>query len=330
MSFNAGKNKSKSESGGPYWENTFNSENKSGSQTNAVNMGPWAGQQPYLTDVFDAAQRLFSGAQGANQNTQDAYKQYGDVSQSQLDRAQGQQGGMESAWNALRGQQQQATDRYNQVVDGVLGMGMNDFQQQAADFAGKNPYLDQAVSQSWGNAQKMLNQQVGGAGGINHGASMGGNMASSRAGVAEGLATSEAANNAQQNELAMRQAAYDQGLGQANQVHQGRMGMAGLLEQNAGDMAQLLGGQQASEAAYQQMIEQALSGIIGGAAGGEQSMWNPLGNYYGIVGDKSWGDSGSNTTSYNESSSGYGNTQGETPKTKSKSSGWNFGFSFGG
>jgi len=237
MSFNQSSGKSSS-------QEQFSSDarsNKSGSGTTSEqsSSGPWAQQQPYLEQIFGSAQQLFDSSQGANQATQDAYGQAAGYQQDRLGTVGGQEAQMAQNWDQLRQQQQNATGRYNQVVDDVLRQGMGDFQQQAADFAGANPYLDQAVEQSWNNANKMLDRQVGGAGGIDHAASMGGNMSSSRAGVAQGLATSEMADAAQQNELALRQAAYDQGLGQSNALYQGRMGMAGQLEQNAGDMARL-------------------------------------------------------------------------------------------
>jgi hypothetical protein len=304
MSFNKSESKSSSQER----FDQHSTSNKSGSRatTDQMSRGPWAEQQPYLQEVFGGAQDIFNQSQGANQYTQDAFNRVARDGYYRLDNTYSQEQAMADNWDQLRQQQQGATQRYNQVVDEVLRQGMGDFQQQASDFAGDNPYLDQAVNQSWGNAQDMLDRQVGGAGGINHSASQGGNMASSRAGVAEGLATAEMTDAAQQNELALRQQAYDQGLNQANRVHEGRMGMASTMEQTAGDMARLLAGQQAAQQGYQQMAGQAHDMITANSLGAEQAHWNPIQNYMNLVGQRNWGQEGSSTrnTEYQEEGSG--------------------------
>jgi hypothetical protein len=309
-------------------ENT-NSQ-RSGERTTTDN--PWEAQSPYLQDTFYEAQRAYNNAYGMGQQERGAYQQGMDVTGQQLDRTLGNQGAMEGAWQGLRDMQQQAAAKYNGVVDQVLGTTMGNIQSQAAEFAGNNPYLQSAIDQSWGNAQKLLGQQVGGAGGINHQAASSGNMSSSRAGVAEGLATSEMADRAQQNELALRKGAYDQGIGQANQMLGNQMSMAQMLKTNPAEAAALLQGQQGADLAYQDVINQALGQQLGfsqGEQGGmidQQQQWQNLGNYYGIVGANNWG--GTTDTEYDEEGTGYGTRKGtEYGKTKDSSSDWGFSLS---
>jgi hypothetical protein len=337
MSFNSKESKSSSHQNTTGYSDTItNSNYNTQSDRNYTDrnwQGPWNQQAPHLQNIFGAAQDMFNQSQGdANQLTRDAYWRAEDAFGGMYDQAthQGQQ--MEDRWNNLQGQQQQATQRYNQLTDEILQQGMGDFQQQAADFAGQNPYLDQAIDQSWDNANQMLDQQVGGAGGIDHSASQGGNMSSSRAGVAEGLATAEMADRGQQNELALRQAAYDQGLGQANQLHQGRMNMAGMMEQNPAEMARLLQGQQGSQAGYQGMQSGALQGQMGAAEGHEQSMWNPVNNYMNIIGANNWGSEGTQSgySSENRQKTGYAESHTDRAGTstgsgRNSSSGWGVG-----
>jgi hypothetical protein len=233
------------------------------------------------------------------------------------------------AWDRLQGQQQKATDRYDQMVDKMLGVGVGDFQEQAAQFAGQNPYLDEAVSQSWQNAQKLLGEQVGGGGGISHAASLGGNTSSSRAGVAEGVATAEMADRAQQNELALRQAAYDQGLEQANALYGGQLGLTGMIEQNAADTASLLTGQQGAQTGYQDFISQLTASVPAYMQEYEQAGWSPIQNWYDIIGSNQWGELGTRGGWSREVEDAQGHVQGETPKSRSwgTSRGSSFGIS---
>jgi hypothetical protein len=141
----------------------------------------------------------------------------------------------------------------------------------------------------------MLGRNVGGVGGINHSAGASGNMSSSRAGVAEGLARSEMADLGQENELALRQQAYTQGLGQANQMLGNKMNMAGMLQTGPADMAALLQGQQASSAGFQDMQNNNLQNQMGWASrmdGGSwhnDNQWNNMQNAWNIIGGRSWG-----------------------------------------
>jgi hypothetical protein len=304
-------------------------QKQQGSRSTSDN--PWEAQAPYLQNLFAGAQNLRQQGQTMGGAERAAYETGLDVTQQQLGDTQASAQGLMGAWDQLRGHQRDLTGKYEGVVDKVLGTTMGGLQGQAADFAGNNPYLDQAVQSSWDNANKMLGQQVGGAGGINHQASSSGNMSSSRAGVSEGLATAEMADRGQQNELALRQSAYDQGLGQANQMVANDMTMAAMLEQNPADAAMILQGQQGSQAGYQDMINNILSNQIGyaqGQQGGrmdQQQKWDNLNNFYGIIGANNWG--GSSDTDYKESSTGTNKTKG-TSLGKTKGSQFGFGLAY--
>ncbi|MBO8085919.1 MAG: hypothetical protein J7D61_07755 [Marichromatium sp.] len=303
---------------------------ETGSYTQQSN--PWDQQAPYLQGMFQQAWGLMGNTPMGSQE-RDAYSAGHTNMQQRVGDLQGAQTDMSGQWDALKQQQQQQAARYDGVVDNILGTSAQDMQQQAAQFAGSNPYLDQAIEQSNANASRMLGQTVGGAGGINHQAASAGNMSSSRAGVAEGVARSEYANQAQQNELALRQNAYDQGLGQANQLLSNRMAMSGQLQSGVGDAAALLQGQQAANQGYYGLIDSALQQQLGyaqGQQGGylDQQRWqDALQNAWGIIGSNNWGGTESGYSDSTKNAWEHGESAG-TSNSKTKSSGSSAGFSF--
>jgi hypothetical protein len=136
------------------------------------------------------------------------------------------------AYGGLVADSRAATERYNRVVDDLLGTSLPDMfggtmptvsrvapatapSTSVGGWTESNPYLEPSIEASWDRADRMMGRSIGGTGGLNQAASASGNMASSRAGVAEGVARSEWADSAHENELAMRLASHEGAMNRA-------------------------------------------------------------------------------------------------------------------
>lgn len=310
----------------------------SGSQDENWDWGPWKPQADQLRNVWDEAQGQYQRGvpqgdryAGQSQEQQDAYRQGHDWASGRA--AEGaDQYGMMDRWGDLYQQHQDRTNQWGGMVDSLWGTSAGDLQQEASRLAQNDPYVNQAIDQSWGNVNRQLDRRLGGAGGINDVASATGNMDSSRAGVAEGVARSEATTAGQQAELAMRQRAYDQAQGLVGQQMDRRMGVAGMYEPDEGYGLGLVQGGQQIDAANDQRQRQFYSDMEASGQGmtaqdqiardNEYSRWadewGNVQNYNDIVGGQNWGQQGNRRTDTESWSN-----------TKNKSSGWSLGGSVG-
>jgi len=142
------------------------------------------------------------------------------------------------------------------------------------------------------------------------------------------------ADAAQQNELALRQAAYDQGLGQANTMYAGQQNMAAMLEQNPAQMAAILSGGQAADLGYQGIINPALQNMAQGSVGAAQQQWAPIQNFYDILGSNNWGGESTRTGRTVEDAFMSSNSKTDVRAAgnevgRTKESGSDFGFNLG-
>jgi len=333
--FGGGNEKTSSYSEGDGWFNNadtsqLNKANRSGSSE-----APWGPQSFQVDNLFDRAQYMMDNASGLSDREQYVYGEA-------ADRARELAGGLMSDLGIGSGRSyggQGGGGNFANVMNQVEGRGPSELLSDATMWGENNPYLESAIEQSWKNAQKYLDRNVGGAGGLNAAAAGTGNMASSRAGVAEGLARAEMADAGQQNELAARQAAFSQGLGasldQLGLIAQQGSAAAGLdstLASNATRRA--IADQEAklSGAALINELMGSAAGYAGGMEGGSMSnaaLWDALARGSDIIQARDWGG---DTTSYDDASvSGIDRSWGESKETgysRGNSSMSGQGFSF--
>lgn len=298
-----------------------------GGKTETTNqkVDPWAPQQPYLLNSFSEAQKTYDASKDQPGYTGDMVAGYG----------AGDSAGIKSIgdWAQSTGQTgvntQMAggTNLFNQGATGMgeVDQGLKDFGAKdwtanhldnAAKYAG-NPFMQQMIDASTADAKRTFSEET--MRGIDQNAAMTGNMNSTRSGIAAGVAQRGLADFTGNTSATMRGAAWDKGLdmsqGDQGMILQSLMGRGDIT----GNMVQA--GQGAMDSAFAN--EAGLMGLNASVAemnkantqaGLDNSMakteyadnkdWNNLNQYYGIVGDKLWGNQTTGTTKTKEQPSG--------------------------
>lgn len=254
-------------------------------QTVTNNTAPWAGQQPYLSDVFAQAQAL-NNAPGPSYFP----------------------GKVTAAPDALTGQAQQAVLNANPAVQGLgeTAAATNTFNMTDARDVNSNPYLRSAIDAAIRPLTEQFTESGGALQQTREGAQLSGQYGSSRQGIAEGLANKAYINKVGDVASTMASHGYDTGLDASvkatalnPQVQQGLLAPASNLDavgqqRNAYEQAaiddainkwnyeQNLTG--AKLAQYQNLVQgnfggqsSGLSTATGGSRGGSNNMLGILG-----------------------------------------------------
>jgi len=292
---------------------------KTQQETKNENHDPWVGQQPYLKEAFAEAQGIYN-----NQKGQPGYK--GDFvatgTPAMYDAFNGAMG-----WAGNQGQTaantavgtgvtnaQQGTEALGQVQQGLTDFRNKDWTQTHIDNAGRyadNPFMQAMVDSATADAKRTFSEET--MRGIDQNAAAGGNTLSTRAGVAAGIAQRGLADTVANTSAGLRGAAWDNGLkmsqGDQASILSALMGQGGLA---ADQIKTGLAGLETGSTIGQRNLDQQvlastmLTGLDQGKLDNEIAKheyasaqpWEQLGNYWSVVGDKSWGGTvtGSSTT----------------------------------
>lgn len=293
---------------------------------------PWGQQAPYLTDMFQRAQAML-GTQNFNTQERDSAWRGYDWSQGQADNLRAAESALMGKWDDVYNRQVAEAGRYSRLANDIADTTVGDIRNQATDFAENNPYIDQAIEQSWTGVNKLLDRNVGGVGGINHAAGASGNMSSSRAGVAEGLARSEMADYGQENELGLRKSVFDQGVGVATDLLGNKVSLAGQMAPyaHAGVAGNILAGMQNTQAGYDDLLNRNYLAQMGFASGlpygsqDQNASWNQMLQAWDVIGRNNWGGSGTSTSTSEMERKGTSTNQ---SSAKGSSKGFGFDTSF--
>ena len=135
-----------------------------GSSTTVQKADPWSGQQPYLKDIFEEAQKLYQNGGMApdyypGQTVADQSKWTQDALQMQADRAQNGSSLIDNAGNAMN----------NITTGGALAnnQGLNTLNQLSQE---DNPYVDELYNRANAQAQSAVNGNFSAAGRYGSGA----------------------------------------------------------------------------------------------------------------------------------------------------------------
>ena len=282
------------------------------SQASLETTSPWSVQQPFI-------EQAFQGAQGAYNNQSQAVPYSGDffaqVTPQQREALGGlfnfgQNQGMGAANQQIQGGGSllnQGVSNVGQASQGLFGMAGQDPTQaniQAAGQYADNPYISGQVDAAMRDSVRNYTEGV--APQLTRNESISGNLNSSRGGVARGIAERGLQDQAGDISSQLRGQAYQQGISQASadrgqnlQALQsaGTLGSqaaaSGLSGLSAGVNTGIASGQAAQGAADagQALNQQSIDNGLAKYEYSQQFPWQALNNYYGIVGDKSWGSS---------------------------------------
>jgi hypothetical protein len=254
---------------------------------------PWGAQGDNVQAAWGQAWNTYANANNLNTSTSQDITNYKDYLTNSLNARNRELSTIPNEWNAALDREQRDYTKWKGYINQLVGnLGTAD--EYAADFAGKNPYLDQSVDSMWNNVERVLAENIYGAGGVDHQAQISGNMSSSRAGVAEGNARADAARTGQEAELGLRSDAYTQGLNQWATDQDILYNTAGQLLSGKGDRSDLLRGKADSMTAVNNAINDTYSSIINLDSLNSSNNWNSINNLWNILGSNSWGASTSN------------------------------------
>ena len=278
---------------------------------------PWGPQQEYLTGAFAEAKQIYD-----TQKAQNDPGYQGDFY------AQPRPEQIQSYQNSIDFSNNQGREAYDRTLNnggilsqlGLLGSAgaqgglasMTGDQTQnnlnAAGAYSNNPDLSGMVDASMRDARRQVYEQA--LPEMNRAAAATGNMNSSRAGVAQGVLERGLAEKAMDVSSQMRGAAWQDGLGRAQQDFQARAGIYGAMGQQGSSLAQL--GTNASQTGVNMAKDNAIIASLGneGMYTMDQNRinnelakidytqakpWTNLQNYWNVVGDKSWGGTTTST-----------------------------------
>lgn len=283
--------------------------------TQATDTGPSKFQQPYLDTAFNAAQGIYNNQAGTPFYQGDTYAGMTDSAKATLEGLKGFAGstGLNSAnqlsqmGSSLIGNAGKATAALDQFSQ-LAGTDATAANIKGASAYADNPYLDAQIDANSRDVVRNLNEQT--LPGIDRQASATGGINSSRAGVAAGIATRGAQDRVADISATMRGQAYSQGLGLAQQDRAQTLGALSTAANGYGNLAgqgasALGAGAAAGYGAYGAMAgaDSTLQGNTQGQLDADFNKWKGedsrdmdlLAKYYGIVGNNSWGTSGTSS-----------------------------------
>lgn len=278
---------------------------------------PWAGQRPYLNDIMSSAQNLYNqqraepGYQGEffaspRPEQLDTFKGILNFANGQGQQAAGTQlaagtigaaTGLQGATGALSGMQSMAGSD-------LTGANLANAQRYA-----NNPYMSGMVDAAMRDATRTASEQT--LPNLYRDAAATGNLNSDRAAIAQGVVERGLAEKAADVSAGLRGQAYSQGIDAAQRDQAMRAGLldsqgslgAGLAELGVGALSQGIDSQSAlgemagAASDRLQMFDQAaIDNAMAKYEYNQQRPWDLLGQYYGIVGDKSWGSESTGTS----------------------------------
>jgi hypothetical protein len=312
----AGKDKGKTTSTGSSYSNT--NQNMDGTTRTQYDTGPWAEQIPYILDTFEKS----GGAYG---NQDQALKDYMDLgitryagpndaqytgAKNQYDYATSELQDpyrLENEYNRIAQKEDAQYDAFAGMTQDLYSRGVGDLVSGASEVA-QSPYMENAVTSAWDNANRNFQITKDGVGGINSTAASRGTLNSSRAGVAQGVAQAEGSRMGMEAENDLRYNAYNRGLDVAMQERGMDQQIAGMLQTgpsyartqgitaNDARVGQLAGAQMGAgdyTRGLDQISSDNLNALYDKYTG---DPWANLQNYSGIVAQPGYGQSGSTQT----------------------------------
>jgi len=271
---------------------------------------PWAGQQPHLLKAFGEAETLYNEARQSKGYQGDFVAGFRKQDMSGFDAVRNWAN--TTGQDAVNTQMGTGKDLFTrgaasmgEVDQGLKDFGAKDWTQTHIDNAGRyanNPFLDEMVQASTRDAQRTFNEQT--MRGIDQNAAATGNTNSTRAGVAAGIAQRGIADFVGDTSATLRGNAWSEGLKMSGQDQQtllqsllGRGDLAGNMTQiGNGAMndafsneAGLMGLKTSVAELFRAQNQAKLDNNIQKYQYKTDRGWNALNNYYGIVGDKLWG-----------------------------------------
>lgn len=275
---------------------------------------PWWGQQPYLQDAFGEAQSIYNKQKKQNnpgytgdfvsQATPDQVNYFKDAMNWSSPTGQGGQM-LNTTVNAANQQLGEGQKYLTQAQQGLTDFQGKDWTQQHIDDANRysqNPMFEAMTDASMRDAKRQFSEET--MRGIDQEAARGGNINSTRAGIAAGVAQRGLSEKAADISAGLRGNAWQQGL-TASQNDQGALLQAilGQGQMAQGQVAQGFSGLQQGTDMKQKMTDMGvlsqtmLTGFDQARLDNDISKfeykqakpWSNLQNYWGIVGDKSWG-----------------------------------------
>lgn len=295
--------------------NTVDTSNGASSQT--TNTGPSAFQLPYLTDAFSAAAGNYAASAGTPFYSGELYAGMSDQAKSDLqsirDYASGTGLGtantLSNLGTSLTANFGKADQAISDYLAAVNGNSTDDIISAAQKYAA-NPAIDAEIDAANRDVSRDLDEVT--LPGIDRQASATGNINSSRAGVAAGIAQRGASDRMADTAASIRSAAYSQGLTvaqeQQEQKLQGLQAAIGAYTGLAGQGISALGA--GSTAGYQALsalgsADQTEQANRQGADDAAYASWQGndsrssdlLSRFYSIIGNNSWGTSGTTTGS---------------------------------
>ncbi|USQ99530.1 hypothetical protein [Sphingomonas aerolata] len=283
--------------------------------TQTTDSGPSKFQQPYLDTAFNAAQGIYNNKAGTPFYQGNTYAGMNDDAKATLEGLKGYAGstGLQSAGqlsslgSSLAGNAGKATAALDQF-SALAGTDATAANISAATAYANNPHLDAQIDANSRDVVRNLNEQT--LPGIDRQASAGGGINSSRAGVAAGIATRGAQDRVADISATMRGQAYSQGLNLAQGDRAQTLGALSTAANGYGSLAgqgisALGAGTQAAYGAFGAMAgaDQSMQGDRQGQLDADYAKWQGednrgtdlLSKYYGIIGNNSWGSSGTST-----------------------------------
>jgi len=281
-------------------------------QTTVENKDPWWGQQPHLLKAFNEANSIYDTQKAQNDPgytgnfVATATKPMYNAMNQSLNWNMNQ--GMDAINKTQQTGNQQidaGTAGLNEVQKGLTDFNSRDWTQTHIDNAGRysqNPFMDAMIEATGRDAQRTFSEET--MRGIDQNAALSGNMNSTRAGIAAGVAQRGLTDKMADVSATMRGNAWSQGL-QMSQGDQQAL-LAGLQAKGGLSSDQLKTGlyglAQGQEMMGQNLDQRVLASSM--LQGFDQAKidndlakfeykqskpWANLGNFYNIVGDKSWG-----------------------------------------
>jgi hypothetical protein len=283
--------------------------------TQATDTGPSKFQQPYLDTAFKAAQGIYNNKASTPFYQGDTYAGMTDSAKATLEGLKGYAGSagisganqLSQMGSSLIGNADKAASSLDQFSQ-LAGTDATAANIKAAGAYADNPYLDSQIDANSRDVVRNLNEQT--LPGIDRQASATGGINSSRAGVAAGIATRGAQDRVADISATMRGQAYSQGLGLAQNDRAQTLGALSTAANGYGALAgqgasALAAGTSAGYGAYGAMAgaDSSLQGDRQGQLDADYAKWQGednrdidlLSKYYGIVGNNSWGSSGTST-----------------------------------
>lgn len=291
----------------------FGSKTKTKTNTD---MGPWSGQQPYVTDAFGQAQDIYNQQKGSPWYQGDIYAGMDPMTRqaiqgtNQFATGTGADlaGGVSQNAMALAGM----APRYQSAIDAYYGAASGDPTAGNIANAGlyaDNPFLNSQIDAVGNDIRRGLTENDLPA--IDRAATASGGINSTRAGVASGIAMRGAQEELADTAARMRSQAYQDGLQLAEssrQYNTGAMGNAAQLYGQGIDRQAAQAGA-ASDLMYQNLSKQSTAGqmnqqdqqgeldaLFKAWQGGDTRASDLLSRYYGIIGANNWGQTGTTNT----------------------------------